>query len=174
MSNNNNPNRQFYANEETGYSDPLGNCNDFNLLNFINSGEETPVDSPLMDPRFYHHPEQGTSRQMPQQRQQPVYYNPVVQIPQHLPYNQQQLKTSPGSEYQASNSSYSGASSNNQQSPINGQVNIVVFLKRIQSILDLTTRTSHPSTTTKTRQHTIHFGRHSTRKPTIRALPNRQ
>lgn len=125
MANNNRqqPNRQFYPSpqEETGYADPLGNCNDFNLLNFINSGEDTPQDSPAMEQRFYH-AEQSTSRMHPQQlqqRQQPMYYNPVVTIPQQIP--NQPLKASPGSEYQASNSTYSAASSSGQQSG-SGQV----------------------------------------------------
>lgn len=125
MSNNNN-NRQFYTpQEETGFTDPLGNCNDFNLLNFINSGEDTPIDSPAMEQRYFH-AEQSTSRQpQPVIRQQPLYYNPVVTIPQQIP--NQQLKVSPGSEYQASNSTYSAASSSNAQgeSPVNGQVRLI-------------------------------------------------
>jgi hypothetical protein len=39
-------NKQHFATkQETGYADPLGDCNDFNILNFINSSD-TPVDSP--------------------------------------------------------------------------------------------------------------------------------
>ncbi|KAI6233671.1 Myelin regulatory factor [Aphelenchoides fujianensis] len=40
-----NEKQHFATKEETGFSDPLGDCADFNILNFINSAD-TPIDSP--------------------------------------------------------------------------------------------------------------------------------
>ncbi|KAI6240424.1 Myelin regulatory factor [Aphelenchoides fujianensis] len=120
MAHNNNrpPQRAFGGpQEETGFADPLGNCNDFNLLNFINAEDaQTPADSPAVDARFFQQP-------------QPAYFNPTaVHIPSmdeglspplvgRASVEQAAMKVSPNSDYLGSYAPQTASSSHGQISP---------------------------------------------------------
>ncbi|CAD5214624.1 unnamed protein product [Bursaphelenchus okinawaensis] len=65
--------QRYQLKDETGYGDPLGDCDNFNLLAFINSNGDTPADSPAPGyPQQYQaqHQQQFMMQQQQQQQQQ--------------------------------------------------------------------------------------------------------
>lgn len=77
----------FETKQETGYSDPLSNCADFNILNFINSSDSPDL---RYNSNSYHMNGHGVQAQLEQQQMQQMqhrqqvpaqgrqYMNPVI------------------------------------------------------------------------------------------------
>ncbi|KAI6174236.1 Myelin regulatory factor [Aphelenchoides besseyi] len=130
MANNNNrlpPHQPSSFNDETGFSDPLGNCPNFNILSFINSSD-TPVDSPSlhynqqqMEANFHgqqhqmqnHQPNQIAGHQQQNARQQ------NLMLDNNVMYANNQTTRLPDLRPMDGNTSTSPSSSDSAYSPEN-------------------------------------------------------